>query len=638
MSDIDLNRRLTTIVAADVAEYSRLVRKDEEGTLLALRGHRQELFNPLIEQYGGRIANTAGDSLLIEFPSAVEAVRCAMAVQAGLVERNKDVAADKQLTFRIGINIGDVVSEGIDLLGDGVNVAARIEGLADPGGICLSRSARDQVRDQLDLNLQDMGDVEVKNIARPIRVFKVLADGAVAPVPNTSISKSMRLLPAFFTTLLMVAIVGGGGWWWQQQRYFEPANPAKFADKLPDKPSIAVLPFANLSDDKDQEYFADGMTDDLITDLSKVSGLIVIARNSVFTYKGKNVKVQEIAKDLNVTHVLEGSVRRSGKKIRINSQLINATTGNHLWAERYDGTLEDVFSLQDRLTAKIVEAMVSKLLAVGNKGRNRKVNPRAYEHFLKGHAALVQMRYHNALVHARIARENLEKSLALDPTDARTLANLGWFYFLTTEKFSGLTNYGSASRARELANKSYQLEKNASAMMLQAAVMFDVDKRDQEALALGASAVAMTPSDLLLNEYFGSMLLRTGQIDKATTYLANARRLDPLGTDSIAVGLGLAHLLGGDAVAAEEVFRAQIEVEGSMTTFLSRVYLAAALQAQGKSAEAAAQVNIYLESCSFCTLLAIRNTLLITYGFRSDLSLTPLFEALRQTAIPAEPQ
>jgi len=638
MADGDLNRRLTTIVAADVAEYSRLVREDEEGTLLALRGHRQELFNPLIEKYGGRIANTAGDSLLLEFPSAVEAVRCAMAVQAGLVERNKDVPADKHLTLRIGINIGDVVSEGEDLLGDGVNVAARIEGLADPGGICLSRSTRDQVRDQLDLNLEDMGEVEVKNITRPVRVFKVLADGSVASMAENSSAKPRWLIPTIAAAALFIAVIGGGAWWWSQQPDFEPADPAKFAYKLPDKPSIAVLPFANLSDDKEQEYFADGMTDDLITDLSKVSGLIVIARNSVFTYKGRNVKVQEIARDLNVTHVLEGSVRRSGNKVRINTQLIDATTSDHLWAERYDGTLEDVFSLQDRLTAKIVEAMVNKLLADSTKGRDRKVIPKAYEHFLKGHAALAQMRYHNALVHARVARENLEKSLALDPTDARTLASLGWFYFLTTERFSGLTNFGSYSRARELANKSYQLEKNASAMMLQAAVMFDNDKRDQEALALGASAVAMAPSDLLLNEFFGSMLLRTEQIAKATTYLANARRLDPLGTDSIAVGLGLARFLGGDAVAAEEIFRAQIDVEGSMTTFLSRVYLAAALQAQGKSAEAAAQVSIYLENCSFCTLLAIRNTLLITYGFRSELPLTPLFEALRQTAIPAEPQ
>ena len=350
MADEDVIRRLTTIVAADVEGYSRLIAADEEGTLAALRGHRREMIEPKISEYRGRIANTAGDSLLIEFPSVVEALRCTMDIQRVMAERNAQIPVDRRIAFRIGINIGDVVEQDGDLLGDGVNVAARLEGLSEPGGFCLSRAARDQVRDRLDIALEDMGEVQVKNIARPVRVFKFLQQGASRDGGLKPLSKPARrwLAGLALAAMVVMAIIGGGGFWWFGGGQTAPTDPPVAA--IHDgKPSIAVLPLDNLSTDKEQEYFADGMSEDIITDLSKISGLVVIARNSSFQFKGQKFDIKDIARKLGVRYVLEGSIRRSGDQVRINVQLIDGANGAHLWAERYDGALEDIFSRFDAL-------------------------------------------------------------------------------------------------------------------------------------------------------------------------------------------------------------------------------------------------------------------------------------------------
>ena len=280
MAEERAQRRLAAILAADVVGYSRLIGADEEGTLAALKAHRRELTDPKVEQHHGRIVKTTGDGVLIEFASVVDAVRCAVDVQRGMAERNVGVQPDKRIEFRIGINVGDIVIDGDDILGDGVNIAARLEGLAEPGGVFVSRAVRDQVRDRLELVFEDLGERELKNIARPVRVYRVqvLAESIAAPARGEA-------LP------------------------------------LPGKPSIAVLPFTNMSGDPEEEYFSDGITEDIITDLSKVSGLSVIARNSVFTYKGKAADVQEVSRRFNITAVLEGSVRRAGHRVRINAQL-----------------------------------------------------------------------------------------------------------------------------------------------------------------------------------------------------------------------------------------------------------------------------------------------------------------------------
>ena len=313
-------RKLTAILAADVAGYSRLMNQDEEGTLRQFKAHLAELVEPRIAEHRGRIVKRTGDGLLVDFTSAVEAVRCAIAIQAGMSERNNDEPEETRIEFRIGINLGDVMIDGDDIYGDGVNIAARLEGIADPGTIFVSRAVRDSVRDKVEILLEDLGERPVKNIAKPVRVFRI-----------------------------------GGA----DRR--APTRPDATAPVLPDKPSLAVLPFDNMSHDAEQEYFSDGMTEDLITDLSKVSGLFVIARNSSFSYKGKPTKVQDIGRELGVRYVLEGSVRKAGSRVRITAQLIDAENGGHLWADRFDRELTDIFATQDEVVEKIVTALAVKL-------------------------------------------------------------------------------------------------------------------------------------------------------------------------------------------------------------------------------------------------------------------------------------
>ena len=310
-----IQRRLAAIVSADVVGYSRLMGADEAGTLQVMKAHRRELWGPLTEDHGGRVVGTAGDGILMEFASAVAAVECSLAVQAGMVERNADLPDDKRMLLRVGINIGEVIVDGDDIYGDGVNVAARMQEIADPGGMAISGKVYEEVADKLDAAFADDGEHAVKNIARPIQVWRWLPDGieaAAAPEPELS---------------------------------------------LPAKPSIAVLPFDNLSGDAEQEYFVDGVTEDIITSLSRIRWFFVIARNSTFTFKGQAVDVQTVARDLGVRYVLEGSVRKAGNRVRITAQLIDGATGNHLWAERYDRDLADIFALQDEITETVVGAI-----------------------------------------------------------------------------------------------------------------------------------------------------------------------------------------------------------------------------------------------------------------------------------------
>jgi adenylate cyclase len=313
-----VERRLAAIFAGDVAGYSRLMGHDEAGTLARLKAHRREFVDQKFAEHKGRIVKTTGDGILIEFPSVVEAVACAVAIQRGISERNAEIPADQRIEFRIGINLGDVIVEDGDIYGDGVNIAARLEALTEPGGICVSRVVHDQVRDKLDLVLDDLGEQSLKNIARPVRVFRIRPADA-------------------------------------------PAAAAGPALAVPDKPSIAVLPFQNMSGDPEQEYFADGMVEEIITALSKVRRFFVIARNSSFTYKGRAVDVKQVGRELGVSYVLEGSVRKSGDRVRITAQLVEAASGNHVWADRYDRELAGIFALQDEITERVAATIEPEL-------------------------------------------------------------------------------------------------------------------------------------------------------------------------------------------------------------------------------------------------------------------------------------
>ena len=319
MAEERVERRLTAILAADVAGYSRLMGADEEGTLAALKTLRREVADPKIKEHRGRIVNTTGDGLLSEFASVVDAVRCAVEVQREMAARNTGVQPERRIDFRIGINLGDIILDENDIFGDGVNIAARLEALAEPGGICVSRVVRDQVRDKLAISFEDMGEQQVKNITRAVRAYRALL------AERTDRPSTLSETAAAWT--------------------------------LYDRPSIAVLPFNNVSGDPEQEYFVDGITEDIITALSKWRWFLVIARNSAFAYKGKSVDLKEVGRDLGVRYVLEGSMRRAGQRVRISSRLIDIATGTHLWAERYDRDLTDIFAVQDDITSRVVAAI-----------------------------------------------------------------------------------------------------------------------------------------------------------------------------------------------------------------------------------------------------------------------------------------
>ncbi len=341
-----VERRLMAILAADVAGYGRLVGADDEGTLAQWKAHFRELIEPKIAEHHGRIVRITGDGLLVEFVSVIAALKCAVEVQHGMGERNIDVPQEKRIEFRMGINVGDIIIDGTDIWGDGVNLAARLEALSQPGGICVSARVQEDADGRLDIAFEDMGEQQLKNIARPTRVYRVRLDGR-APTP---------------------------------------------APALPDKPSIAVLPFNNMSGDPEQEYFADGMVEEIITALSRIHGLFVIARNSSFTYKGRAVDVKQVGRELGVRYVLEGGVRKAGNRLRITGQLIDATTGMHLWADRFDGSLDDIFDLQDRVAASVVGAIAPQLenAEIARAKRKPTGSLDAYDYYLRGIASLNQ--------------------------------------------------------------------------------------------------------------------------------------------------------------------------------------------------------------------------------------------------------
>ncbi len=336
-----VERRLAAIVAVDVAGYSLLMGRDEEGTLAALRAIRRDLSDPKIKEHQGRIVKTMGDGLLIEFASVVGAVRCSVEVQRAMAERNEGVPADRRIDFRVGIHQGDIIVEDGDIFGDGVNLAARLEGLAEPGGICVSRVVRDEIRDKLDVAFDDMGEQQVKNIARPVHAFRISPDTLT------------RLAPAVPALGTLSRNAGEGG----------PSAKRLVGEglKLPEKPSLVVLPFQNMSGDPEQEYFADGMVEEITTAIARLPWLFVIARNSAFTYKGKPVDVKQVAQELGVRYVLEGSVRKAGNRVRITGQLIDTATSAHIWADRFDGALDDIFDLQDQVASSVAGAIEPKL-------------------------------------------------------------------------------------------------------------------------------------------------------------------------------------------------------------------------------------------------------------------------------------
>jgi TolB-like protein/class 3 adenylate cyclase len=502
MAPEGLKRRLTAILSADVEGYSRLMREDEEVTIRRLTDYRTAMTN-LIQQYRGRVVDAPGDNLLAEFTSVVDAVNCAVEIQRELAERNAELPEDRKMKFRIGANLGDVFEEGERIYGDGVNIAARMEGLAEAGGICISGTVYDSIVSKIGLEYEYLGEQEVKNIPELIRSYRVLSfPGAAAHrviKAKKAVGKTWRnlVLAVAFTLVMAGAVVIWNHYLSPSRRPVETASVERMAFPLPDKPSIAVLPFVNMSEDTQQEYFSDGITEDLITDLSKISGLFVIARNSVFTYKNKPVQIRQVAEELGVRYVLEGSVRRAADQVRINAQLIDATTGGHLWAERYDGKMEDVFALQDRITQKIVSALEVKLTAGEEKQIARKEtdSTEAYEAFLQGWAHYWKDTRDDLVQ----AIPYLEQAVKIDPNYSRAYASLAASYWRIEWKWRyslGLTGLTWPEALDKIKHYLQEAMKDPTPIAhLVASRMYTAEGRYQESIVEATRAIVLDAND-----------------------------------------------------------------------------------------------------------------------------------------------
>jgi adenylate cyclase len=501
-----VERRLAAILAADVAGYSRLMGFDEVGTLKALKSHRKELVDAAIAAHYGRIVKTTGDGMLVEFPSVVDAVTCAVAVQSKMAERNESAVV--KINFRIGINIGDIIIDGDDIFGDGVNVAARVEGECEPGGVCLSGSAFDQVRGKTNFAFDDLGERSLKNIDRPVRLYAVSHSGiAAAMAPNKAVTKPLP---------------------------------------LPDKPSIAVLPFQNMSGDPEQEYFADGMVEDIITALSRFGELFVIARNSTFLYKGRAIDIRQAGRELGVRYVLEGSVRKAGSRVRITGQLIEASSGAHLWADRFDGDLEDIFSLQDQVTARVANAIAPRIedIEISRATNKPTENLDAYDCYLRGLAEYYKWGRKDANDEAF---RYFNKAIQLDPDFASAWAYAAYCYLERKVQGWMADVPKEIAEAARLARHAAELgKKDATALcfagMSLAYVAGDVDAGG----SLIDRALLLNPNDATAL-YFRSWIKGwIGEPEQAIDNALQALRLNPIDRhERVQASIAYGHFFAG---------------------------------------------------------------------------------------------
>ncbi len=539
MDDPTVHRRLTAILAADVVTYSRLMGRDEEGTHAAWKSHRKELIDAKIAECEGRIVKLTGDGFLAEFPSVVNAVTCAATVQRGMLERNAGVPQRSRIELRMGINLGDVIVEGDDIFGDGVNVAVRLESIATPGGIAVSAAVRDNVGNRLDLRFEDMGEQTLKNIDRPVRAYGISLDFPPAPSGSDA----------------------------SQEEPWEI-----------EKPSIAVLPFNNISGDPEQEYFSDGITEDIITDLSKISGLFVVARNTVYTYKGKPAKVQQVSQDLRVNYILEGSVRKAGSRVRVTAQLVEGKGGGHLWADRYDRDLTDIFALQDEITHTIVDHLKVKLLPEEKKviGQAPTGSFEAYAYYLRGRHFL----HWHSKSHYVLAKRMFAMAVELDPLYARAYAGIAdcdSFLFLHYNADVSIDGILAASA------KALDLESGLAEAHASLGLALSLRERHPEAMAEFDQAIALDPNLFEAYYFYARACFTQGKLDEAARLFQRAAEIKPDDYQALLVLINVLRSLGREQemkiAAREGVARAERELvlrpENARAAYLGALGLAA---------------------------------------------------------------
>jgi adenylate cyclase len=531
MNEERAKRKLSGILSADAVGYSRLMQEDEAATIRTLEDSKS-LMRKLIEQFKGIVVDAPGDNLLAEFGSVVDATECAVKIQQELKTKNAELPDNRKMPFRIGVNLGDVVEESDRIYGDGVNIAARLEGLADPGGICISRTAYDHLKNKLELGYEYLGEHSVKNIAEPVRVYRVLmepeAAGKVIGEKRFLGKISRRAAIATIITLIIVAgSLAGWAVYLYQSKRIEPASLDKMAYQLPDKPSIAVLPFNNLSGNPEQEYFSDGITEDIITALSKHPNLFVIARNSTFTYKGKPVKVQKVAEDLGVRYVLEGSIQKAGQKVRVTTQFIDALKGYHIWSERYDREMKDIFALQDEITLKVLKALDVRLIR-GEPGKVLGSGIDSLEVYIKGLQARNYLYQWNreGIIESRKLTEEIIKIAPQYATAYQGLAGVNMM-----EVFLGMSQSPRESlmKAIELCKKAISLDDSLPGAHGLLGFLYVQIRQYDKGIAECEKALELAPNSADAHSFMAQGLNYAGRPEEAIAHNDKAFRLNPTG-------------------------------------------------------------------------------------------------------------
>ncbi|MET0943586.1 MAG: tetratricopeptide repeat protein [Mesorhizobium sp.] len=595
-----MERRLAAVLAFDMVGYSRLVGVDEQRTLATFKRHRSEIFNPRAAQYHGRIVKFTGDGALIEFPSVVDSVSFAVEAQLALYDENAALPEDQKCQYRVGVNIGDIVLDEGDIFGDGVNVATRLQQIAEPGDVNLSGTAYDQVKGKLDLTFEHLGEKRVKNIAAPVNVYRVLLDDKALALSTpvafpTAPAQHKRRRIAAAVAIPLLALAAAGVWWWQPWTYAQPETTVeRFAYPLPDKPSIAVLPFINVSGDTEHDHLAEGLTDDLITELSKVSGLFVIARHSVFALKETAGKIQEVAAELGVHFVLEGTLQRAGPRLRINVKLIDALTGLSLWAERYDRQYTDLFAVQDDVIGKIISALEVKL-SEGERNVLARIptdNLEAYDYYLR--AEQEGFLYSDVETYRRTL-SFYQKAIDLDPSFADAHAGIARVAVdVWRNDYNMLWSAAVARKiAYDAAGEALRLDPNNARAHTVLALLQLVDKREAEARDSANRAVAAQPNNAEAHASLALILVHTGSPDLALSELDQALRLDPAPSPSFQL------LAGVVLYSAKENERAIPLLESARNALPSaepaREYLAAAYARRGDEGRAQKEAATLLE-------------------------------------------
>jgi adenylate cyclase len=545
MAEERINRKLAAILAADVVGYSRLMASDEEGTLAALKWHRQTVFEPAVAAHHGRVVKLIGDGTIVEFASVVDAVNCALSVQRSGDSSQAENLQQPRIVLRIGINLGDVIIEGDDIYGDGVNIAARLEPVAEPGGICISSIVSESIGNRIDLRFEDGGQIDVKNIDRPIRIWRWHPDTAHAPVANG--------------------------------RRPNTGNPQPYA-------AIAVLPFTNMSGDPEQEYFSDGISEDIITDLSKIAGLMVIARNSSFAYKGRSVDVRTVGRELGVQSVLEGSIRRSGNRVRVTAQLIDATSGGHLWGDRYDRDLTDIFEVQDDVTRRIVDAL-KVTLSPGEKERlaeTKTSNLAAYDCLLRGRELMLGKEKNRQTFEQ--ATTYFKQALEHDPDYSQAYACLGFAHIFDYQNRWTDEPDSSLLLAKQYARQAIEKDPNEPLARCVSAMAASLEKDLDRARSEIDVALSLNPNFALAHNLRGSNRIYSGQPLEAIPEIEHGMRLDPALSSQFLHFLGMAYLLAGKYETAAALLRQRIVLVPR--TDFSRALLASALGHLGEFEEA----------------------------------------------------